>query len=284
MLLGHRPFESPKSIHKSVLLASIYDHIKLGKYQLIISMLVGKDGSSELSFDLSAFEKKDQSEIEQLKQILEAAEIIKTVARQNRIMNVEEYETENNKQMIPKIPNKKIANIVGIINEYERDSQNFDTHTPNVIPQKEEQNEMNSSLDQKIMASEKHQRLVNTLALELETQHGIKITGIHIDGDPQLFDQKFRNLPIPNDHEGIPDLQGEDSNGTIHLGKAEIDVNDSNVEEKLKSFSSRYMIGTKTPTPLHVIVPKETKEDMESKIRQIGLGDKLDFGIISVWS
>jgi len=142
--------------------------------------------------------------------------------------------------------------------------------------------EMKHALEKTTISSEKHQRLVNVLALELDAQHGVKITGI--DGDSQFFDQKFRNLPIPNDHEGMPDLQGKDSNGIIHLGISEIDVNDSNVEEKLKTFSSRYMIGTKTPVPLHVIVPKEIRDDMESKIRQIGLGDKLDFGIISVWS
>ena len=144
--------------------------------------------------------------------------------------------------------------------------------------------EMKHVLEKTTISSEKHQRLVNVLALELDAQHGIKITAIDIDGDSQFFDQKFRNLPMPNDHEGMPDLQGKDSNGIIHLGVAEIDINDSNVEEKLKSFSSRYMIGTKTPAPLHVIVPKEIRDDMESKIRQIGLGDKLDFGIISVWS
>lgn len=35
----------------------------------------------ELGFDISEFDKKDQSEIERVRQILEVAEIIKTVAR-----------------------------------------------------------------------------------------------------------------------------------------------------------------------------------------------------------
>ncbi len=134
------------------------------------------------------------------------------------------------------------------------------------------------------MASEQHQLLVNNLALALEEKRGITITGIDIDGDAQIFDSKYRNLSAPSDHGGIPDLEGEDSSGTTHLGEAEIDVNDSNVEQQLKTFSNRVMNGTKTPVPLHVIVPKELREDMVSKIREIGLGDKLDDGRISVWS
>lgn len=134
------------------------------------------------------------------------------------------------------------------------------------------------------MSSEQHQLLVNALALALEKQRGITITAIDIDGDPQFFDQKYRNLPTPADHDGIPDLQGDDDNGIIHLGEAEIDVNDSNVEKQLKAFSNRVMKGTDISISLHVIVPKEIREDMESKIHQIGLGDKLDDGRITVWS
>lgn len=40
----------------------------------------------ELGFDISEFDKKDQSEIERVRQILEVAEIIKTVARQSKVM------------------------------------------------------------------------------------------------------------------------------------------------------------------------------------------------------
>ncbi len=265
-------------------------------------MLVHKKRDSELVFDLSAFEKNDQSEIERIKQILQVSEIIKTAVRQSRITDVGQYETENNKQRIPAIPKEIAAEIIGIINERVSDAQDFDTHTQNVITLKEDEplkilkvrfakgeiskyeyDEMKSLLDQKIMPSEKHQRLVNALALKLEVQHEIKITGIVID-DLQCFDQKFRNLPMPNDHDGIPDIQGIDSNGKIHLGIAKIDVNDSNVEKQLRSFSSRYMKGTKIPARLHVIVPKEIRADMESKIHQIGLRDELVFGIITISS
>ena len=153
-----------------------------------------KEEENKLSFDLSKFEKKDQSEIERIKQILEVAEIIKTVARQSRIMpggsvitpniifatnkrliirdpttlglragvesipysqinkvhlekgaftselvmDVGQYETGDNKQKIPAIPKKKASEIIGIINEHVRSSQDFDTHTPNVIESKED--------------------------------------------------------------------------------------------------------------------------------------------------
>ena len=50
--------------------------------------------------------------------------------------------------------------------------------------------EMKHVLEKTTIASEKHQRLVNVLALELDAQHGIKITGIDIEIDlddhPQL--------------------------------------------------------------------------------------------------
>jgi len=45
-----------------------------------------KEEEKTLGFDISEFEKKDQEEIKRVKQLLEAAEIIKTVARQSRIM------------------------------------------------------------------------------------------------------------------------------------------------------------------------------------------------------
>jgi len=69
-----------------------------------------KKEDSELDFDLSKFEKKDQSEIERIKQILEAAEIIKTVARQSRIMPGGSVITPNiifatNKRLIIRDPN-----------------------------------------------------------------------------------------------------------------------------------------------------------------------------------
>lgn len=134
------------------------------------------------------------------------------------------------------------------------------------------------------MVSEEHQRLVNSLAIALEEQREITITSIDIDGTPEFFDEKYRELQSPADHGGIPDLQGKDQNGLIHLGEAEIDINDSNVEEQLNNFSSRLMEETNEKIPLHVIVPKEIKEEMKAKIREIGLGKKLDEGKITLWS
>jgi len=45
-----------------------------------------KKEEKELGFDISEFNKKEKKEIERIKQMLEAAEVIKTVARQSRIM------------------------------------------------------------------------------------------------------------------------------------------------------------------------------------------------------
>lgn len=145
-----------------------------------------KTEEKEYSLDLSDFSKKERSEVERVKQMLEAAEVIKTVARQSRIMpggsiitpniifatdrrliirdpttlglragvesipysqinkvhlqkgaftselvmNVGQFETGDNKQKIPAIPKKKAAEILAIINEHVRGSQDFTTHVP----------------------------------------------------------------------------------------------------------------------------------------------------------
>lgn len=133
------------------------------------------------------------------------------------------------------------------------------------------------------MASEEHQILVNALAKALEEQRGVTITHVDIDGDSQFFDEKYRELPTPGDHGGMPDLQGKDTKGLLHLGEAEIDIDDENVEAQLKAFSNRVMNGTETKVPLHVIVPNGLRDQMENKIREIGLGDKLRTQIF-VWS
>ena len=194
-------------------------------------MFVHPKMKSELILDLTAFEKKTQSEIENTAQIMKVSEIIKTVARQSKITDYDGVKPVWGKT---------------------------------------------------ILASEKYQLLVNALSFKLEAEHGIKTTCINIESYSMFVDQKFKKLSIPDDHDGIPDLQGNDSKGTIHLGIVILDENDPIVNKKLKSFSSRSMKGTKTPVPLHVMVPKELRDKMEFKIRQIGLGDKLDFGIITV--
>jgi len=134
------------------------------------------------------------------------------------------------------------------------------------------------------MASEQHQRLVNELARVLEEQKNVTITHVDIDGTPEFFDQKYKTLPVPKDHGGIPDLQGKDTNGVIHLGEAEIDINDSNLDAQLEAFSNRVMNNSKKSIPFHIIVPKGIRDEMEKKIRQLGLGAKLDSGETSLWS
>ena len=140
-----------------------------------------KEEGQEYSFDISEFNEKEQSEIERVKTMLEAAEVIKIVARQSRIMpggslvtpniifatnrrviirdpttlglragvdsipysqinkvhlkkgaltselklDIGQYESEDNREVIPAIPKKKASKILGIINEYIRESQHF---------------------------------------------------------------------------------------------------------------------------------------------------------------
>jgi len=142
----------------------------------------------EVGFDLSKFEKKDQNEIERIKQILEVAEIIKTVARQSKfspggsivtpniifvtnkrliirdptalglragvdsipysqinkihlqkgaftseiIVDVGMSNHGGNKKTIQAIPKKKASEILGVINEFIRHSQDVSsTNTSN---------------------------------------------------------------------------------------------------------------------------------------------------------
>ena len=64
---------------------------------------------SELSLDLSEFEKKDIDEINRVKQMLEASEVIKVIARQSRIMPGGSIVTPNiifatNKRIIKRDP------------------------------------------------------------------------------------------------------------------------------------------------------------------------------------
>jgi len=133
------------------------------------------------------------------------------------------------------------------------------------------------------MVSKEHQELINNLANALESKEGVTITHVAIQGTPEHFDDKFKQLPEPPEYDKrVPDLQGN-SEGIIHLGEAELDPNDDNVEVQLKTFSSFVMEETKTPIPLHVIIPKNKKEDMRNKIKEIGLGDELDKTIF-VWA
>ena len=133
------------------------------------------------------------------------------------------------------------------------------------------------------MASARHQNLVNWLANALDSR-GIQITAIDIDGAPEHFEQKFQNLPAPGQHgDSVPDLEGKDSNGVLHLGEAEVDMRAENLDSQLKQLSNRVMTNSNVPVPLHVVVPDNLKARMEAHIRNIGLGDRLASGRIRVW-
>lgn len=140
-----------------------------------------EEPEQELGFDITEFDEKEQEEIERVKAMLEAAEIIKTVARQSRIMpggslvtpniifatnrrviirdptalglragvdsipysqinkvhlkkgaltselklDIGQYESDDNREVIPAIPKKKATEIVAIINQHIRGAQNY---------------------------------------------------------------------------------------------------------------------------------------------------------------
>ena len=136
------------------------------------------------------------------------------------------------------------------------------------------------------MASEEHQRLVNSLAKALETQRSVTITHVDIDGTPEFFDDKYKDLETPEKHgnDGLtPDIQGI-KDGVIHLGEAEIDLNDENVDSQLKTFSDLYVTKTGAIVPFHIVVPKQLEKDLYQKISDLGLNPKLKTGQLNVWT
>ena len=115
------------------------------------------------------------------------------------------------------------------------------------------------------MATKEHQQLVNKLSNILENQ-GVVITHIDIAGDPQYFDKKYRDLPTPIWYDKhSPDLQGT-MNGQIHLGEAEITINNSSVDEHLMTFANVINEQTSEPVFFHVIVPKVLEKELYEKV------------------
>ncbi len=132
------------------------------------------------------------------------------------------------------------------------------------------------------MTSEEHQKLLNSLANALEDQ-GIRITHIDIGETPELFDEKYRNLPKPIERDGYsPDLEG--MKGALrYFGEVKTSVKDDpNIDAQLRAFTSREMNGK--DIPLHIVVPKEFKKQLEDKLYKMGLYDKYKKGSIKVWS
>lgn len=132
------------------------------------------------------------------------------------------------------------------------------------------------------MTSEEHQKMLNSLANALESQ-GIRITHIDISGTPEFFDEKYRNLPRPIERDGqIPDLEG--MKGALrHLGEVKTSIKDDpNIDAQLKAFTSREMNGK--DIPLHIVVPKEFRRQLEAKLYKRGLYDKYKNGLIKIWA
>lgn len=132
------------------------------------------------------------------------------------------------------------------------------------------------------MVSEEHQKLLNSLANALESQ-GIKITHIDMADMPELFDEKYRKLAKPDERDGhAPDLEGV--KGVLrHFGEVKLKIKgDPDIDAQLRAFTSREMDGKEIP--LHIVVPKELKKELEGKLYKLGLYDKYKKGTIKVWA
>ncbi|MDE1830614.1 MAG: hypothetical protein KGI25_09855 [Thaumarchaeota archaeon] len=132
------------------------------------------------------------------------------------------------------------------------------------------------------MVSEDHQRMLNSLAKALESQ-GIKITHIDMADTPELFDEKYRKLSKPEERDGYsPDLEG--MKGALrHFGEVKLKVKgDPDIDGQLRAFTSREMNGKEVP--LHIVVPKELKKELEGRLYKLGLYDKYKKGAIMVWA
>jgi hypothetical protein len=131
------------------------------------------------------------------------------------------------------------------------------------------------------MASQEHQKLLNSLANALEAE-GVTITHIDIAETPELFDDKYRDLPKPNQRDGqTPDLEG--MKGALrYLGEVKTDIKDSNLDSQLKAFTNREMSGK--DIPLHIAVPKKLKKELEAKLYRLRLYEKYKKGTIRIWA
>ncbi|HWY34620.1 MAG TPA: hypothetical protein VNX68_08235 [Nitrosopumilaceae archaeon] len=132
------------------------------------------------------------------------------------------------------------------------------------------------------MASEAHQRLLNSLAKSME-DFGITITHLDIDGIPEYFEEKYRKLPAPKERDGYkPDLEG--MKGALrHLGEAKIKIkDDENLVPQFRAFTSLGMNGKEIP--FHIAVPKSLKKELEKKLYKLDLYKKYKNGTIKIWA
>ena len=132
------------------------------------------------------------------------------------------------------------------------------------------------------MASEAHQKLLNSLAKSME-DFGITITHLDIDGTPEFFDEKYRKLPSPKERDGYkPDLEG--MKGALrHLGEAKIKIkDDENLVSQFRAFTNLEMNGMEIP--LHVAVPKLLKKELEKMLYKLDLYKKYKNGTIMIWA
>ncbi len=124
--------------------------------------------------------------------------------------------------------------------------------------------------------------MLNSLANTLESL-GITITHIDMAEAPEFFDEKYRKLARPIERDGYsPDLEG--MKGALrHLGEVKTKIKDDpNIDGQLRAFTSREMNGK--DIPLHVVIPKKLKKELEGRLYKLGLYDKYKKGTIKIWT
>ena len=117
------------------------------------------------------------------------------------------------------------------------------------------------------VVSEAHQRLLNALANGL-SKEGVRVDRLDRRGMTEPFDVQYRYLSDPPPVGGkIPDLQGVDGRGRIHIGEADTSASDSQTQAQLQTFVRHVM---RNPSFLHVAVPLECANDTKNTILRAG--------------
>jgi len=120
-----------------------------------------------------------------------------------------------------------------------------------------------------------HQRLVAALIVHFQTKLGYTI-----------LNAAYNNYPKPQEHgRHAPDIVARDQRGVLHLAEAETgdSIYSKDTGEQLFDFSNRVMAGTNIPVPFHIIVYKGDYNLLVQRLRELGLGYKINNQII-IWT
>jgi len=120
-----------------------------------------------------------------------------------------------------------------------------------------------------------HQALVAALIGHFQTKLGFTI-----------LSASYGNFPKPQEHgRHAPDIVARDRTGILHLAEAETgdSIYSQDTEEQFFDFSNRVMLGTNTPVSFHIIVYKNDYNLLIQRLRELGLGYKINSQIV-VWT